>query len=111
MPRERRFAFRLCLALGVLHPDHLLPSLSGLQFVEWMKYAAIEPFGPKADDIRLGGIQAALYNIHRDPAKHPRGFSSAEMYPWSAPMEQPAQLIEATADEQAAVFDRLFSRA
>jgi hypothetical protein len=45
--------------LGVLHPDYLLESLTAQQWAEWNEFAALEPFGPLADDLRHG-MQCAV---------------------------------------------------
>lgn len=42
---ERKFHFRLALALGVLHPDFLKEVLSARQLKEWELYYVVEPFG------------------------------------------------------------------
>ena len=39
------FHFRLCLALGVIHPDYLLEKLSCRQLREWEIYNVHEPIG------------------------------------------------------------------
>lgn len=35
------------------------------QFLEWVEYYSIEPFGEERADIRAGSIAAATYNVHR----------------------------------------------
>ena len=45
-------AFRLCLALGELHPDILLAKLTHSQWMEWVAYAKLEPFGEDRADLR-----------------------------------------------------------
>lgn len=47
-----RFAFRLCLSLGVVHPDYLLPALTWEQFRQWQQYSEEEPWGETRADQR-----------------------------------------------------------
>lgn len=53
-----KLSFRLCIALGVKHPDFLLPSLSWRQFHEWQLYEQQEPFGEKRADERTLALAA-----------------------------------------------------
>ena len=57
--------FRLCLAVGAKHPDHLHGMLSRRQLREWGEYAMLEPFGPEVDRVYAGTIAAAPYNANR----------------------------------------------
>lgn len=43
--------------------DAMLRSMSGPQFVEWMAYAEMEPFGEERADLRMAIETAALGNI------------------------------------------------
>jgi hypothetical protein len=43
---------RLCLYLGVAHPDALLDVLTSRQLADWIAFSAIEPWGTPADDFR-----------------------------------------------------------
>jgi hypothetical protein len=49
---SRRFAFRLCLALGVPHPDYLGELLSVRQLGEWRAFFEREPWGFEVEDTR-----------------------------------------------------------
>ena len=42
---RRRFYFRLALALGYPHPDHLLKELNSRQIGEWSAFGMMEPIG------------------------------------------------------------------
>lgn len=46
----RRFEFRLCLALGVPHPDFLEQFLSVRQLTEWQRFYSLEPWGAEIED-------------------------------------------------------------
>lgn len=52
MEAARRFAFRLCLALGVPHPDYLGELLSVRQLSEWRAFFDVEPWGFEVEDTR-----------------------------------------------------------
>ena len=67
----RRFAFRLCLALGIPDPDALLASIPGELLVEWRAYASLEPFGPLEAYGRTASLQATLANIWRGKGRSP----------------------------------------
>ena len=45
--------FRLCLSLGVIHPDLLLPRLTWQQIEDWRTYYDCEPWGEVRADLRL----------------------------------------------------------
>jgi hypothetical protein len=47
---------------------HLLHSMSSQEFIEWMAYYAMEPFGPEADDARNALSIAANVNTTRGAA-------------------------------------------
>lgn len=53
------FAFRLCLALGFPHPDHLMRELTSYQLAEWQAYYSLEPWGYKFWTW-LGGLMASV---------------------------------------------------
>lgn len=62
MSDERRFAFRLALALGQSNPDAMLARMPHRVWLEWGEYAAIEPFDGEWADKRAdwrAGMQAA----------------------------------------------------
>jgi hypothetical protein len=48
--------FRLCLALGVLHPDLLLLRLSATQLAEWRAFLSLEPAGEIRADLRAAQL-------------------------------------------------------
>ena len=88
------------------HPRHLGEALTSAEVADWLAYAALEPFGSPADDVRQGGIIAALYNVNRDTRARKAPYSFNEMLPWC---EVPRRVIDATPDEQEAAFDRMFA--
>jgi len=98
--------FRLCLGLGVPHPRYLAGVLTSRDITDWQQYAQLEPFGAPADDIRQGGIAAAIYNVNRDAKKAPQPFSFHDVLPWG--QRRPA-VVDAAPEEQEAAFDRMFA--
>lgn len=56
----RQFAFRLCLALGVVHPDYLLRQINSYQLAEWMAYFQIHPFGQLESDRVVARVGASI---------------------------------------------------
>jgi len=73
------FYFRLALALGFPHPDHMLAVLTSKQITEWIEYHAIEPWGEPAAWYRSGILASLIANIHR--AKNAPPFTPADFMP------------------------------
>ncbi|MBF0583297.1 MAG: hypothetical protein HQL80_03565 [Magnetococcales bacterium] len=61
MPNRLAY-FRLCLALGVLHPDQLLSRLSAAQLADWLAYMRLEGLPDARADFGVGQITALLAN-------------------------------------------------
>ena len=53
-------AYRLCLALGVLHPNRLLEKLTSQEWQGWLQFADEEPFGEVRDDLRMDAFRERL---------------------------------------------------
>ena len=67
LTEEERFAYRLCLALGVDHPDLLLSRLTYRQWLGWMSYHNLEPWGELRADLR-SLVLAQYINARHMPA-------------------------------------------
>lgn len=67
----RKFAFRLCLELGEVHPDYLLPRLTSRQLSEWMAYFDLRPFGQDYTDQQIAQVACILANANRKPYSEP----------------------------------------
>jgi len=52
----------LCLAVGCLHPDQLLDSLTPDQWIGWMEYFKRHPFGHKMEQWMLGMVASVIAN-------------------------------------------------
>lgn len=83
---ERLFVFRLCLALGQLHPEHLLQSLTSRQFAEWMAFYSIDPFGDQRADLRAGIVAATMSNRWRGKNENPA--SASDFMPFRGQSQQ-----------------------
>jgi hypothetical protein len=59
---ERRFYFRLALALGRTVAD-LLAGISSAELTEWEAYYQLEPFGELRGDLRAGIVASAIVNV------------------------------------------------
>ena len=94
MRPDRRFAFKLCLALGCVHPDELLARLTSRQFAEWKAYDSLEPFGDRAAFLRSGIVAATFANVYRKkgaPPIRPEKFMPPD--PMDALPASPAEIM------------------
>ena len=57
--------FRLALALGYRHPDHLLDELTSRQIAEWFAFVNLDGLADARLDFGFGQVCATLANIHR----------------------------------------------
>lgn len=74
----RRFAFRLCLALGGMTVAELLSRISSAELTEWIAFDRLEPFGGFQDEYRTGLVAAMVANTARDEKKKPRPFEPSD---------------------------------
>lgn len=51
-----RLAYELCLAVGEIHPDYLLPRLTGEQWAGWQAYYRVRPFGQRVLHLMLAQL-------------------------------------------------------
>ena len=89
--------YRLSLALGYPHPDHLLAQLTSSQLAGWMAYAAIEPFGEYRHELRHGQQMALQANINRDSKRKHEPYCAADFMNFLAE-DKPAE-VEPTPEE------------
>lgn len=62
MSQQKRFAHRLALALGHPYPRIMLRQMSAVTFVDWQRYASLEPFGEERADLRAGIVASTIAN-------------------------------------------------
>ena len=59
---ERRFWFRLALALGGCTVTELQQRMSSREFAEWMEYYQLDPFGDERADVRSAIVASTMAN-------------------------------------------------
>ncbi len=85
------FLFRLCLTLGVPHPDYLIDMLTSKQLADWMAYASIETFGDQRADLRSAIMAKAM--VDRWLGKHERPKNVTDYLPhYEKPVQTPEQM-------------------
>lgn len=81
-----------------------LSGMSGHEFIEWMAYEQLEPFGPLADEFRHGQVCATLANVNR--GRDTDAYSAADFMPaLHRALNPPAQSIEMTDAQHADWMD------
>lgn len=51
------------------------------EFLRWMAFNRLEPFGQQAEDIRFARLMALIANANRDPKRKPTPFSADDFMP------------------------------
>lgn len=59
----------------------MLERMSWVEFVEWMAFYQMEPFGEMRADLRSGIIASTFANCHRDPDKQREPFKASDFMP------------------------------
>jgi hypothetical protein len=75
------------------------------RFREWQAFSQLEPFGEERADQRTAAIEAALWNIHRDPKRHPKGWPLSEFFLGLGDM--PSRTIQAAVPQTVATQEFL----
>lgn len=81
--------------------------MDSAEFVEWMAYFRIEPFGDIIADLRHGAATATLANINRDVEKRPEPYTADDFIYWRATKEvapDPTPVLLADAERQSALI-------
>lgn len=73
MTPQRRFIFRLALALGWVNPDLMLAHMSGMHLGEWQTYYQLEPWGEERADLRSAIVARTSLLPHLKPHAKPPG--------------------------------------
>lgn len=79
--RERRFLFKLALALGFPSVRELLSRMTSRDVAEWKAYFSIEPFGEERADLRMGILASLIANVNRDKKRKSEPFVPADFMP------------------------------
>jgi len=56
----------------------MLEGMTYESFVEWQRYASVEPFGEFRADLRIGQLCAIVANLFRDSKKQAKPYSPAD---------------------------------
>jgi hypothetical protein len=56
----------------------MLRSISSRQFLDWMYYDEIDPFGSWREDYRQAEVVTAIYNVNRNPKKRSEPFKTTD---------------------------------
>ena len=63
--------FRLCLVIGVPHPDYLIDMLTSRQLGDWLAFMSIETIGDERADLRTAIMAMSLNNRWRGKNEPP----------------------------------------
>ena len=58
----------------------MMNEMSGEQFMAWVAYAELEPFGEERADLRSGIVASVIANVNRDPKKG-KAYSPSDFIP------------------------------
>jgi hypothetical protein len=67
---QRRFIFKLALALGMT-VGRLLDEIDSAELTEWMAFYQIEPFGPERGDLNAAIVAQTVANRSRGKGERP----------------------------------------
>jgi len=73
------------MAVGVLHPDHLLHALTATQLAGWMQFYKQRPFGEAAQDARYGRFFSFHHNSKLTKKDQHKSKKPAHFIPWPDP--------------------------
>ena len=59
----------------------MLREISSRQLFEWFSFAALEGFGERKADLRMGIIASLIANVHRDVKRKPVPYRPADFMP------------------------------
>jgi hypothetical protein len=99
------------MAVGTWDVNGMLRSMSGKQFLEWLAFSGLEPFGPERDDQRSGAIIQVLMNAHRNTKKRSRPYTLADATPIFGDAKKPTRVADWRAMKAVAIMMTADSRA
>ncbi|MEZ4714310.1 MAG: DUF4035 domain-containing protein [Caldilineaceae bacterium] len=68
----------MTLAIGGCTVAELQSRMGQTEFLDWLEYYQVEPFGEVRAEMRMGMLASVLANIHRDSKKKPEAYSPKE---------------------------------
>lgn len=81
--------------------------MGSAEFIDWLAYSRIERFGPQMDDLRLGTIAAAIYNVNRDIKARRDPFGPKDVFGWMAPEKPARPILLKDKDKQSALINAM----
>ncbi|WP_425129434.1 phage tail assembly protein T [Burkholderia vietnamiensis] len=57
--------------------------MTSAEFVEWMAFFDMEPWGSHIDDLRAGTIASMVANVNRDTEKRPDPYEPLHFITWN----------------------------
>ena len=84
----------------------MLAGMDAAEFVEWMAFSRLEPFGGLHEDFRAGQVCATLANVNRKADSEP--FGAADFMPALRPPGADEPETELTDEQRAAFLDAAF---
>jgi hypothetical protein len=91
---DRRFSFRLALALGMT-VEEMLDRMTWAEYLEWQEYYGLEPWGEERADLRSAIVASLIANVNRDAKKQPRPYEPTDFMPYyERPEPTPQQLAD-----------------
>ena len=75
--------------------EELEATLSASEWLDWQRFAAIEPFGAPMLDVVQAQLRAVLAEIHRDPKARTEPFAPQDFLLFTRPVEpSDVQLVD-----------------
>ncbi len=59
----------------------MLREIGARQIFEWFAFSALEGFGERRADLRMGILASLIANVHRDARKKPSAYKPADFIP------------------------------
>lgn len=71
----------MTLAIGGCTVAELQSRMGQSEFMDWIAYYAVEPFGGVRGDVQTAILASLIANANRNPKKQPRAFKPAQFLP------------------------------
>lgn len=91
----RRFAYRLCLELGIWDVDALLETIPDWQLREWAAFFSMEPWGAEIEFVRSGIIASTIVNASPNRKRGSKQATPYDFVPKSIRGEKPVENVKA----------------
>lgn len=74
------------MELGIWDVDGMIEKMPARQFLRWLAYYSIEPFGGARGDIQAGVVASTIANVYRN--KNQTAFAPSDFMPTFAPRDR-----------------------